>query len=198
MNWVALLATFGLIFVAELPDKTMMATLVLSSRYRALPVLVGVGTAFLVQTVIAVAAGGLLRLLPDTVVLGVVALLFAVGAVLMWRESMSDEQDDDEANGNGAKGFGRIAVTSFLVLFVAEWGDASQLGTAALSAKYGDPVAVFIGAFGALLSIATIAVLLGRVIVKYVPLKWIQRGAAVLFAVFATVAAVGLVRALAG
>lgn len=188
MNGVALLATFGLIFVAELPDKTMMATLVLSSRYRALPVLVGVCAAFLVQTVIAVAAGGLLRLLPEQAVLAVVAILFAVGAVLLYRESMADDDDDENAEGKAVTGFGRIALTSFLVLFVAEWGDASQLGTAALSARYGDPLAVFIGAFAALVTIATIAVLLGRVIVRYVALKWIQRGAAVLFAVFAVIA----------
>ena len=185
MNGVALLATFGLIFVAELPDKTMMATLVLSSRYRPLPVLVGVCAAFLVQTVIAVAAGGLLRLLPQQAVLAVVAILFAVGAVLLYRESMAEDDDDEDGNGKAVTGFGRIALTSFLVLFVAEWGDASQLGTAALSARYGDPVAVFIGAFAALATIATIAVLLGRVIVRYIPLTWIQRGAAVQYAVFA-------------
>ncbi|GIG64190.1 TMEM165/GDT1 family protein [Phytomonospora endophytica] len=188
MNGVALLATFGLIFIAELPDKTMMATLVLSSRYRPLPVLVGVCAAFLVQTVIAVAAGGLLRLLPQQAVLAVVAVLFAVGAVLLVRESMAEDDDDEDENGRKVTGFGRIALTSFLVLFVAEWGDASQLGTAALSARYGDPVAVFIGAFAALVTIATIAVLLGRVIVRYIPLKWIQRGAAVLFAIFAVIA----------
>lgn len=188
MNWVPLLATFGLIFAAELPDKTMMATLVLSSRYRPLPVLIGVAAAFFVQTVIAVAAGGLLALLPQRIVLGVVAVLFAVGAVLMVRESLSEEDDEEEGNGKAVTGFGRIALTSFLVLFVAEWGDASQLATAALSARYQAPVAVFIGAFGALMAIATIAVLLGRVIVRYVPLKWIQRGAAGVFAVFALIA----------
>lgn len=194
MSGVALLAAFGLIFLAELPDKTMMATLVLSSRYRPIPVLLGVSVAFVVQTAIAVAAGGLLGLLPDWVVLTVVAVLFAVGAVLLFRESLAaDDPDDTDTSGNGLS-FWPTVFTSFAVLFAAEWGDASQLGTAALSAHYQAPWSVFLGAALGLITVATLAVLLGRVVVRFVPLKWIQRGASILFAGFAVIAVVELIR----
>ncbi|MFD0557623.1 putative Ca2+/H+ antiporter (TMEM165/GDT1 family) [Stackebrandtia endophytica] len=192
MNLIPLLATFGVIFVAELPDKTMMATLVLSSRYRWLPVLIGVSLAFILQSAIAVAAGGLLGLLPTWVVLSIVALLFALGSVLLFRESLSSDDDEEDIAKRRVRGFWSTVVTSFAVLFVAEWGDASQLATAALSAHYGAPVLVFLGAVIALISVAALAVALGKVVVRYVPLKWVQRGAAVLFACFSIVAVVEL------
>ncbi|HZE37790.1 MAG TPA: TMEM165/GDT1 family protein [Stackebrandtia sp.] len=194
MNWVPLLATLGLIFVAELPDKTMMATLVLSSRYRPAPVMVGVSAAFALQSVIAVAAGGLLGLLPHWVVVSAVAILFGLGAVLLFRESLSHDHGDEAAGPQRRQGFWPTALTSFGVLFAAEWGDASQLATAALAAKYHAPVMVFVGATAALIAVAGLAVALGRVVVKVVPLRWIQRGAAVLFAVFAALAVVELIR----
>jgi len=193
MSLIPLLATFGIIFVAELPDKTMMATLVLSSRYRWLPVLIGVSLAFIVQSAIAVAAGGLLGLLPHWLVLSFVALLFALGSVLLFRESLSSDDDEEDIAKRRVRGFWSTVFTSFAVLFVAEWGDASQLATAALSAHYGAPVLVFLGAVVALISVASLAVALGKVVVRYVPLKWVQRGAAVLFAGFAIVALVELI-----
>ncbi|CAM3222305.1 TMEM165/GDT1 family protein [Stackebrandtia soli] len=190
---IPFLATFGLIFVAELPDKTMMATLVLSSRYRSWPVLIGVSAAFVVQSAIAVAAGGLLSLLPTWIVLLVVAVLFAVGAVLLFRESLN-APDETDVDGSGGLRFWPTVFTSFGVLFAAEWGDASQLATAGLAAHYGTPVLVFLGAALALIAVATLAILLGRVVVRFVPLKWIQRGASILFAAFAVIAVVELLR----
>ena len=86
----------GAVLLVELPDKTLVATLVLSTRYRRRPVLIGVAGAFAVQCVIAVSAGGLLRLLPHRVLEIVVALLFAVGAVLLLREGFGTEEDEDE------------------------------------------------------------------------------------------------------
>src|SRR5690606_20990914 len=120
--------------------------LVLSSRYRPIPVLLGVSVAFVVQTAIAVAAGGLLGLLPDWVVLTVVAVLFAVGAVLLFRESLAADDSDDTGTSKNGLSFWPTVFTSFAVLFAAEWGDASQLGTAALSAHYQAPWSVFGGA----------------------------------------------------
>nr|WP_245563461.1 TMEM165/GDT1 family protein [Longispora albida] len=195
MEYAALLATFGLIFLVELPDKTLMATLVLSSRYRPGPVLAGVSAAFAVQCAIAVTAGSVLTLLPAAVVLAVVALLFGLGSFLLFRESMQKE-DEAENGGHVEAPWWRIVLTSFGVLFAAEWGDASQLATAGLAAKYQSPFSVFLGAFLALVGVATVAVLLGRAVLRYVPLKWIQRGAAVLFAGFALFAVYELVKAL--
>ncbi|CAN5167675.1 TMEM165/GDT1 family protein [soil metagenome] len=183
------LTAFLLVFPAELPDKTMMATLVLATRYRPLPVFLGVCVAFAVQCVIAVAAGSLLALLPDRVVAAVVAAIFAVGAILLWRGAATAGAAEDTPS-RAAQGFGRIAVLSFGVLFAAEWGDLSQLATASLAARFDDPLSVFAGSFSALVSVAALAVLLGRTIVSRLSLPAVQRGAAVLFAAFAVIAAI--------
>jgi putative Ca2+/H+ antiporter (TMEM165/GDT1 family) len=195
------LAAFGIAFLTvllvELPDKTLVATLVLSTRYRHWPVLAGVSAAFAVQCVIAVTAGGLLRLLPHRLLEAIVAVLFAIGAIVLAREgfSGSDEEDPDDAAADTANLSNlRIFAISFGVLFAAEWGDASQLATAALVARYGQPVAIGLGAFLALVSVAALAVLAGKVVMRRIPLAWFHRFAAALFAAFAIVAAVAAIR----
>ncbi|HEY3631999.1 MAG TPA: TMEM165/GDT1 family protein [Jatrophihabitantaceae bacterium] len=193
---LALLVAFGVILLVELPDKTLVATLVLSTRYRRRPVLVGVAAAFAVQCVIAVSAGGLLHLLPRRGVEAGVAGLFAIGAALLIRESLGEDEhtDVDAASTQVPASTRRIALTSFGVLFAAEWGDASQLATAGLTARVGEPVAVGIGAWLALVGVAVIAMLAGRVIVKRVPVRLVHRVAGVLFAAFAVVALVSAIR----
>ncbi|HEY9390006.1 MAG TPA: TMEM165/GDT1 family protein [Mycobacteriales bacterium] len=190
MFLTALITTFVVILPVELPDKTLVATLVLSTRYRPAPVLVGVSAAFFVQCVIAVTAGGLLTLLPHRLVLAVVAALFAAGAVILLR----GHHEEDEVTARPERSPARMALASFGVLFAAEWGDASQLATAALTARYDEPVAVFLGSWLALVAVATLAVLLGKQIRRRVPLALIQRVAGVLFAVLAVVVMVEFVR----
>ena len=185
MNLGVVLTTLLVILPVELPDKTLMATLVLSTRYRPLPVLLGVSAAFAVQCVIAVTAGRLLALLPGRLVAAVVAVLFAVGAVILLRGSGPEEEEDV---GPARRGPLAAAATSFGVLFAAEWGDASQLATAALTARFDAPVEVFIGSFVALVGVAALAIWLGGIITRKVPLRLVQRVAGVLFAVFALIA----------
>ena len=187
---------FGAILLVELPDKTLIATLVLSTKYRPRPVLVGVACAFAIQCVLAVTAGGLLHLLPHRILEAIVAVLFAVGAFLLFRESVSDEEDDIEDETPAAVSLSnrRIFGISFGVLFAAEWGDASQLATAGLVARYGQPVAIGLGAFLALVGVAVLAVLAGKAILRKVPLELVHKIAAGLFAVFAIVAGVAAIR----
>jgi putative Ca2+/H+ antiporter (TMEM165/GDT1 family) len=182
------LTTLLFILPVELPDKTLMATLVLSTRYRPLPVLLGVSAAFAVQCAIAVTAGQLLTLLPERLVAGLVAALFAIGAVILLRGGGNEEDDEVTAAKAARRGPLAVAATSFGVLFAAEWGDASQLATAALTARYEDPVAVFVGSFVALVGVAALAVALGGNITRRVPLRLVQRVAGLLFAVFALIA----------
>lgn len=188
--------TFGVVLAVELPDKTLVATLVLAARYRPRPVLLGVTLAFGLQSVIAVTAGGFLHLLPRRAVEVAVAALFAIGAVLLLREGFGspEELDLDEHAARAAAPFWRVVLTSFGVIFAAEWGDASQLATAALAARFGGPVAVGVGAWVALTVVAAIAVVAGRVIIRRVPVRMVHRVAGVLFAVFAVIAAAGAVR----
>jgi putative Ca2+/H+ antiporter (TMEM165/GDT1 family) len=192
MSILVALTVFILIFPSELPDKTMVATLVLSTRFPALPVWLGVSAGFAVQSAVAVAAGGLVALLPSDVVHTITAVMFAIGAVLMLRsgEDAAEEErevEEELADAPAGPSFRRAAVTSFLVLFAAEWGDLSQILTANLAAKYEDPAAVFIGSWAALATVAAIAVLSGRVVLRVVPLQWVRRLAAVLFAAMAVV-----------
>ncbi|HEV7193983.1 MAG TPA: TMEM165/GDT1 family protein [Jatrophihabitantaceae bacterium] len=183
---------FGVVLLVELPDKTLVASLVLSTRYRPRPVLLGVSLAFAVQCVIAVTAGGLLHLLPRWALEGTVALLFAVGALLLLREGFSEPEhvDIDEHAARQALPAGRVVATSFGVIFAAEWGDASQLATAALAARLGAPVAVGVGAWLALTVIAAIAVVAGRVLIRRIPVRMVHRVAGVAFAIFAVVAGI--------
>jgi putative Ca2+/H+ antiporter (TMEM165/GDT1 family) len=187
---------FAVVLLVELPDKTLVATLVLSTRYRPRPVLLGVAAAFAVQSVIAVSAGGLLHLLPKWALEAAVAVLFGIGAALLLREGFGEPEhiDIDEHAARAAAPFWRVVLTSFGVIFAAEWGDASQLATAALAARLGSPVYVGLGAWVALTVVAGIAVVAGRLIVRRVPVRMVHRVAGVLFAVFAVVAAVGAVR----
>lgn len=157
--------TFLLILPAELPDKTFIATLVLGTRYRRAPVWLGVVAAFAVQCAIAVTAGGLLTLLPQRLVLGVTAALFAAGAVLMIVSGLRarpDESDDAPDPTPDTTSGRRIALISFAVLFTAEWGDLSQILTAGVAARTGAPVSVFLGAWLALAVVAGVAVLAGQ------------------------------------
>ena len=185
----ALAVTFGVILLVELADKTLIATLVLSTRYRLRHVLVGVTAAFAVQCVVAVAAGHLLHLLPRRAVEAVVAGLFALGAVLLVRESLDEPEEIalDEARQNVP--IRRAVLTSFGVLFAAEWGDASQIAIAGLAARLGRPVAVGVGAWLALVVVAALAVVAGRLVVKRVPVRVVHRVAGAVFAVFAVLAA---------
>jgi putative Ca2+/H+ antiporter (TMEM165/GDT1 family) len=173
---VVVALAFAAIFVVELPDKTFIATLVLSTRFRPLLVWIGVGLAFLVQTLIAVALGKAVSFLPDTVVQVAAALMFLVGAVILLREARSHdaaeqaEEDEFAARAGEAHGF-KVILTSFIVLFAAEWGDLSQLLTLSLVATYDDPVSVFLGAWGALLAVSGLAVIVGRVLLSRIRLS---------------------------
>jgi len=160
-DWQILLTVFGVIFIAELPDKTAVAALVLATRYRPWPVFLGAALALTIQSAVAIAAGKLLSLLPARPVHVGAGLLFLVSAVVMWR----GDGDDEETNLGASKTevtFFRAFVSTFGVIFIAEWGDLTQLGTAALAARYGKAVPVFLGATLALWAVAGLAVFVGH------------------------------------
>jgi Ca2+/H+ antiporter, TMEM165/GDT1 family len=193
--------TFALIFVGELPDKSAIAALVMGTRFPWRWVFAGIAAAFLVHVVIAVAAGSLLTLLPHRAVEGVVAVLFAVGAVLIWREGLEDEEEMEAEEESeipelpDTAGFWKIASLGFGVIFIAEWGDLTQILTANLAAKYHDPLSVGIGATLALWAVGLLAILGGRTLIRVLPMRWITRVAAVVMvglAVYSLLNAVGV------
>ncbi len=192
MTATVAVTTILLILPVELPDKTLVATLVLATRYRPVPVLAGVCSAFGVQCLIAVTAGQLLTLLPHRLVAAVVAALFAIGTVVLLRGGQEPEQI--VAAAGEVRSPLAMAGAAFGVIFAAEWGDASQLATAALTARYHDPVGVGVGAFVALVGVAGLAVVLGQAVTRRVPLRLVQRAASTVFAAFAVIAVVEIVR----
>jgi Ca2+/H+ antiporter, TMEM165/GDT1 family len=197
VDLLVMAVAFGTIFVVELPDKTFLATLVLSTKYRPLFVWIGVGLAFALQTLIAVALGKAAALLPQELVQGVAAVLFLVGAVLLIREARADPEDDDAEElsdkAREATGFRAIGA-SFLVLFAAEWGDLSQVLTLSLVARYDDPVSVYVGALGALLLVSGLAVIAGRTLVRFIPIHVLHYIGAAVCLVLASITTYELIR----
>jgi putative Ca2+/H+ antiporter (TMEM165/GDT1 family) len=162
IDWHILLTVFGVIFVAELPDKTALAALVLATRFRPWPVFLGTALALTVQSVVAIVAGKLLSLLPARPVHIGAGLLFIVSAVFMWRRSLGQGEEEEAPEARAEPSFFRAFASTFGVVFIAEWGDLTQLGTAALAARYNQPLPVFLGATLALWAVAAIAVFIGH------------------------------------
>ena len=190
-GWALFFSVFGVVFVAELPDKTALAALVLATRHRPLPVLVGAGAALTIQSAVAVAAGHLVSLLPPRPVHIFAGALFLASAVVMWRRKEESEADVKD-RGEG-RGFLRAAWPAFVVVFIAEWGDLTQLATAALAARYHAPYVVFGGATLALWTVAAIAVFLGHRAGKLLDPHVTKRIAAILFALVGAALVAGLV-----
>ena len=172
---------FGSIFLVELPDKTFIATLVLATRFRPLFVWIGVSLAFLVQTLVAVTVGGLLTHLPKRPVEAFAAGMFLVGGIILIRGAKKADEEEAEteeefSHKGAATAVGLKAIgVSFGILFLAEWGDLSQLLTAGMVVQFKEPVSVFLGAFLALATVSALGALIGRALLTRVKLATIRR-----------------------
>lgn len=179
MSLSVLATVFGVIFLAELPDKSLFASLVLGMRFRGRDVWVGVAAAFLLHVAIAVSAGQLLTLLPQTTVEAVVAALFLAGGLYLLVGSEQKEEQRGAAAGAvdplTAPTFTRVALTSFSVVFVGEWGDITQIVTANYAARFDDALAVGVGATAALWSVAALAIGVGSKLLDYVSVVLARR-----------------------
>jgi Ca2+/H+ antiporter, TMEM165/GDT1 family len=192
---LSLFATvFGVIFVAELPDKTALAAVVMATRNRAAPVFLGATLALTVQSIIAVAAGTLFSRLPEKWVQLGAGLLFVGCALVMFFKKHEDEATKSD-DADEPRGFLRTLWKVFAVVFVAEWGDLTQLGTAGFQAKYHQWLTVLTASCLALWAVAAIAVFVGNRAAKLMSPKVTSRVAAVLFAVIGVVMLVKAARA---
>jgi putative Ca2+/H+ antiporter (TMEM165/GDT1 family) len=203
-----LLSVFALVLVAELPDKTMIAALVLGSRYRPVAVWIGASLAFVVHVTLAVAVGGLLERLPHTWIVAGSAVLFAAGAgyLLFVPEKAEEAKGEREAATAGAPADGtagtvvtsnrtwRAIWATFAVIVIGEFGDLTQLLTAGLSARSHQPVTVFAGALAALTTAAAIAAFAGRALTGFVSLAILRRIGGGLLAALTVWSVVELVR----
>ena len=192
MNFGLAAITFALVIPAELPDKTFISGVVLSSRYSAFPVWIGAASGLIVQAGIAVLAGRLLALLPHRIVESIVAALFFAGAayLLAIKEKMAIGEGEaiatkeERAMSNPevksvAKRLlssqARVVLTTFVIITVAEFGDLTQVLIANLSARYKDPLSVFIGASVGFIVISGLGAALGQTITRVVPLGLVRK-----------------------
>ncbi len=194
MQFSVIATVFAIIFVAELPDKTMIATIIMGSRYRAVLVWVGASLAFAVHAALAVAVGQFLQLLPHRWIEAVTALLFAGGAAyLLFVPEKAEEEEAEKEVDNARTGL-RTAGTAFVVILVGEFGDLTQILTANLAAKYHAPAEVFIGAFVGLSAVAALGSFGGKALLRVLPLAVIRKAGGVLLAGFAIYTLVTLIR----
>jgi putative Ca2+/H+ antiporter (TMEM165/GDT1 family) len=201
MSLSVILTAFVLIVPIELPDKTFVATLVLATRYRPLAVWVGVGLAFAVQTVVAVTLGRVVAELPHRPVTAFAAAMFLLGGIVLLRGARKADQEEAETEAEfagkcepGVTGL-RAVTTSFVILFVAEWGDLSQLLTAGLVVRGGHPISVFVGAWAGLLLVSGIGAVAGRWLLGRVRLATVRRvggGVCLVLAVITALQAAGV------
>ncbi len=187
----AFLVAFGVVFLAELPDKTMFATIVLSTRYRRpVAVVIGVTLAMIVHSVLAVAVGEALRRLPRTPTQLGVALVFVVGGILLLR----GEVDEAEVRTAPVHSVWGVIGRSALIIGVAEFGDFTQLATIGIVADRGYAAAVAAGSVAAHFVVAIVAVLAGAWLERRLPVRTVQRAAGGLFVVLGVLTAVSAVR----
>jgi putative Ca2+/H+ antiporter (TMEM165/GDT1 family) len=150
----------------------------MGTKYRPIFVFAGAAAAFAVHVALAVTAGGLLGLLPHRAVQAIAAALFLIGALLLWRQQSEGGDDTEVADNGRGKQFFPVAGMAFAVVFVAEFGDLTQILTVSLAARYGDPLAVGVGSTLALWVAAGGAIVGGRGLLKIIPMIWLTRGAA--------------------
>ena len=174
VHFNVVIAVFPIIFLGELPDKTMFASLVLSTRGRPLVVWIGAAAAFAVHVVIAVTIGvAIFHLLPHRAVQAIVAAMFFVGGVLALREARKG-RDEESLVEREVASHRRVVVTAFLVIFLAEWGDLTQILTANLAAHYHDALSVAVGALLALWAVAALAVAAGQSVLRVVNIATVR------------------------
>jgi putative Ca2+/H+ antiporter (TMEM165/GDT1 family) len=194
MSFAALAGVFGLIFLIELPDKTMVATIVMSSRARPLMVFLGASSAFVIHMGIAAIFGGLLTRLPHTLKDSVVTVLFLGGAayLLFVPEKKEEEEGRKEGEAEVRSYRWKEFATAFTVIFVGEFGDLSQIQAANLVAKTHEPLAIFAASSLALITVCAIGSFAGKTLLRILPLEKIRIGGGLVFAGLGIYSLIGL------
>ncbi len=187
MNIGAFLGIFALIFLLELPDKTLIATIVMSTRARSSSIVIGASLGFTAQMAIAATAGGLIALLPVQAKDAVVGTLFLGGALylLFVPEKKEEEKGERDASLEFPPTRLREILTAFSVIFISEFGDLTQIQAANFSAKTHRPLEVFFASSLALIAISFLGAYGGKYLQRFVALDKIRLVGGVIFAGFA-------------
>ena len=181
----AIISTFGLIFLAEIGDKSQLVCMTLAARHRHLPVLLGAIAAFLILNTLAVVFGaGLAEWIPERILAGTVAILFGAFGIksLLTQEEVGEDGEIEEKPGHG------IFATTFLMLLLAEMGDKTQLAIAGLASTL-PALAVWIGATLALITTSALGIWLGATLLRRIPIHRLHQMSGLFFLVLAAFAA---------
>jgi putative Ca2+/H+ antiporter (TMEM165/GDT1 family) len=196
MDPALVLFIFAVILIAELPDKSLFASLVLGTKYPAKFVWLGTASAFLVHVLIAITAGALLTLLPHTTVEAVVAILFFLGAMLIFfgKHGVEEHHNEPHLSNKQAHNPWKVFATSFSIVFIGEWGDITQIATANYAAKYHDPLSVGIGATLGLWTASALAIFAGAKILRYIKPRVLQMATGFILLGFSIYSAISIFR----
>lgn len=183
MDFTVFLTTFGIIFLAELGDKTQLTAMALATKYPWKRIFVGIAAAFALLNLAAVVVGKLLfAFLPIFWIKLVSGGLFLAFGIATLRNSRFDEAEEEAEEGR-LRTRGPM-LTAFVMILLAELGDKTQLVTASLAAQHESPLAVFSGSTLALWLVSLLGIFVGRQITRFISLPWIHRGAGTLFLAF--------------
>ena len=157
-------ATYGAVFLAEIVgDKLLYTTGVLATRYRTLPIMVGMAIAFMAKMGVAVAVGEAISRLPPLLVAAVTTTSFLGVAYAVWRKPVARTESKEE------HGASKAAMVSFAAIFFSEWGDIGQITAATMAARFPSPLVVWLGAVSAMVTKGVLAASIGAGV-----RKWIQ------------------------
>ena len=199
MDFPVALASFALLFMMELGDKTQLAVLSLTARTgHALAVFAGATLALTVATSLGVAAGVLAgEVIPMGWLSRLAGLAFiAIGGFMLWSSrrgppERKEEKETSQIPPHTRRPLGILAVT-FGLLLLAEMGDKSQLSVVSMTVKTGSPLSVFLGASLALTVVTLLGVLAGKVVTRIIPMRLVSRSAALLFIIIGSLTLAGI------
>jgi putative Ca2+/H+ antiporter (TMEM165/GDT1 family) len=150
------LATYAAVFVAEIVgDKLLYTTGVLATRYRTVPLIIGMLAAFMGKMAVAVAVGSAISKLPPLLVAAVTSLSFISVAIVLWRKPVGRTKEEMDRK------YAKAAMVSFAAIFFSEWGDVGQITAATMAARFGAPFMVWAGAVSAMVTKGALAASVG-------------------------------------
>jgi putative Ca2+/H+ antiporter (TMEM165/GDT1 family) len=201
MTWSALFSTFGIIFIAELGDKTQLAVMTQTCKYRCpMPVFFGASLALTLVTALGAAGGKIVgHFIPAEAIRAIAGMAFVVMGALMFREALGKDDPEDNAcacetdeSAENSWWNWKAFVSTLTLLFFAELGDKTQLAVLGLSGK-DHPLSVFVGGAAALISVTALGVIGGQQLCRLIPEKVLLRLSAGLFIIMGILIGWGIV-----
>ena len=175
-----LLKCLGLVFAAELGDKTQLVAMAFAAKYTAWKVVVGVTVAISFLNLFAVILGTYITtVIPISVIQIVAAVIFLLFGVINLIDNDGEEKEKSFK-------FGAIATVA-ITFFISELGDKTQLMTITLAANYNSPVSVFFGSTLGMILADSLGIIVGATVFKKIPAKAVKIISSAIFLLFGSI-----------